>query len=60
MNLDKYFPLFVHLIVAGTAIGWAWGLRQTGDTSLVWVGVSTGLAAGLGFTGFLRCVFGVL
>ena len=57
MNINKYFPLLFHVILAAGMIGWAAGLHHTPGSSIVTTYTVTGFAAGLGVTAFLRVLF---
>lgn len=54
MNLNRFFPLIVHVIVAATAVGWAAGLHHTSGSSIPMTYAVTGFAVGLGVTAFFR------
>lgn len=60
MNINKYFPILIHIILAAGMIGWAAGLHNTPGSSIVTTYTVTGFAAGLGVTAFIRFLFEVL
>jgi len=60
MNLKKYCPFLLHVVLAAGMIGWAAGLHNTPGASITATYTVTGFAVGLGATAFFRLLFEVL
>jgi hypothetical protein len=54
MNLYRFFPLTVHVILACGFIGLAVGIHNTVPYNVLQASTATGLAVGFGITAFVR------
>ena len=51
MNINRFFPVWLNVIVAGGAVGLAYDLYQAHSA---WAGTSIGFAAGFGLIAVVR------
>lgn len=55
--MNRFFPIWLHVIVASSAAGLAAGLHHVQPVDIVMAYTATGLAVGLGVTAFVRFMF---
>ncbi len=56
MTLNKLFPIWLHAILAATAIGWAAGLHNTPGSPILTTYTVTGFAVGMAITALIRAL----
>ena len=60
MNLNRLFPIWLHLILTGASVGLAYGLNQVDPIDPVKAYTATGLAVGLGVSALVRFLLELL